>query len=204
LKIGLLALLLNISLTGTEMTLAIGSTNRVKVEALEEVIREYPDLAGSAVVSHAVPSEISEQPLSLEEMIRGAKNRAKNAFNASGTCKYAFGIESGLFEAPGTDSGYLEASICAIYDGSNHYIGLSCGFEVPQQILDLVLKKNMDLSQACLHSGVSSDPKLGSAGGLIGILTKSRIDRKKYTKQCIMTALIQVENAPLYTSIPQK
>jgi inosine/xanthosine triphosphatase len=180
------------------MTLAIGSTNRVKIEALEEVLKEYPDLAGATVISCVVPSEISEQPLSLEEIIRGAKNRAKNAFTASSGATYAFGIESGLFPAPGTQSGYLEASICAIYDGSCHYIGLSCGFEVPEQILNLVLQEKMDLSQACHHSGVTSDPKLGSGEGLIGILTKGRINRKAYTKQCIMTALVQLENSRFY------
>ena len=133
-------------------------------------------------------------------MIRGAKNRAKNAFAASDGCKYAFGIESGLFEAPGTQSGFLESSICAIYDGSNHYIGLSCGFEVPRPLLDLILREKMSLSEACYHAGISSNPNLGSNEGLIGILTKGRMDRKKYTKQCIMTALIQLENSRFYTT----
>lgn len=185
---------------GDGMTLALGSTNPIKIEALEEVIREYPDLSQATVVPYAVSSDVSEQPLSLEEMIRGAKNRAKKAFYANHRSTYGFGIESGLFEAPGAQSGFLEASICAIYDGSNHFIGLSCGFEVPPQILELVLQKKMDLSQACHHSGVTSDPKLGAGEGLIGLLTKGRIDRKKYTKQCITTALIQLENARFYTA----
>ncbi len=190
--------LLNCSYAGEGMTLALGSANPIKIEALEEVIREYPDLHQATVVPDAVSSDVSEQPLSLEETIRGAKNRAKKAFHANERASYGFGIESGLMAAPGTQSGFLEACICAIYDGSNHFIGLSCGFEVPRQILELVLQKKMDLNQACHHSGVTSDPKLGSGQGLIGILTKGRIDRKKYTKQCITTALIQLENARFY------
>ena len=179
-------------------SLAIGSTNQVKIEALREVILEYPILAESTIVPYAVSSDVSEQPLSLEEMIRGAKNRAEKAFLLSGLCAYSFGIESGLFKAPGAQSGFLEACICAIYDGSHHYIGISSGFEVPRQVLDLVLQNKLDLSQACHHAGISSNPALGSSEGLIGILTKGRIDRKKYTKQCIMTALIQLENSHLY------
>ena len=180
------------------MTVAIGSTNQIKIGALEEVIQEYPDFSGSLVIACEVPSEVSSQPLSLEETIRGAKNRARNAFVASG-CQYAFGVESGLFEAPGTQSGFLEACICAIYDGVDYYVGLSCGFEIPRQVLDLVLQQKMELSQACHSSGISADSKLGSGEGLIGILTKGRINRKKYTKQCIMTALIQLENSHFYT-----
>lgn len=190
--------LVNVSFAEEKMTLAIGSTNPIKIEALEEVIQEYPDLAGARVIACQVSSDISSQPLTLEETIRGAKNRARNAFQANAVCKYAFGIESGLFEAPGTQTGFLEACICAIYDGVDTYTGLSCGFEVPPQILDLILKQKIELSQACHDSGISPNHKLGSAEGLIGILTKGRIDRKKYTKQCIMTALIQLENSHFY------
>ncbi len=180
------------------MIIAVGSTNQIKVQAVEEVIAGYPDLAQAQVVSLAVPSAISDQPLSLEEVVRGAKNRAENAFAACKGCTYAFGIESGLCEAPGIKTGFLEACICCIYDGKHHMLGLSCGFEIPPAILERVLEEKMDLSQACYHSGITTNAKLGAAEGLIGILTKGRINRKEYTKQCVITALIQLENAPWY------
>jgi inosine/xanthosine triphosphatase len=180
------------------LIIAVGTTNVIKVQAVEEVIKNYPQLSAAKINPISVSSEISEQPLSLEEIIQGAKNRAKNAFLACRNCHYGFGIESGLFEAKGTQTGYLEACICCIFDGVHYYTGLSCGFEVPSFILSLVLDKNKDLSQACYEAGVTSNTKLGSAEGLIGILSKGRVDRKEYTKQCITTALIQLENASWY------
>lgn len=180
------------------MIIAVGSTNSVKVQAVEELLKEYPTLAAAEVISIAVPSEVADQPLSLEEIIRGAKNRAKNAFVACGTCDYSFGIESGLFEAAGSQTGFLEACICCIFTGADYYIGLSCGFEVPPKILEYVLDKKMDLAGACYHSGITTNPKLGAAEGLIGVLSKGRITRKEYTKQCVVTALLQLENAELY------
>lgn len=57
-----------------------------------------------------------------------------------------------LMEAYETSTGFLHISICCIYDGENSYIGLSTGFELPPQILELILDKKMDLSQACLHA----------------------------------------------------
>ena len=182
------------------MILSVGSTNPIKVQAVVEVIKDYPDLCSAKLIPTSVPSEISEQPLSMEEIIRGAKNRAKNAFAAVDACTYSFGIESGLFEAPGTQTGYLEACICCIFDGTNYHVGLSCGFEVPEQILKYVLNEKMDLSQACYHAGMTANANLGSAEGLIGILTKGRIARKEYTKMCVSTALIQLENAHLYAN----
>lgn len=180
------------------MIIAVGSTNKAKVHAVEEVIRDYPFLAKAKIATFSVPSGISDQPLSLKETIQGAKNRAENAFEACTPCNYSFGIESGLCEAPGTKTGYLHLCACCIYNGSDHHVGFSTGFEVPALLLDLIFQQKMDLSQACLHSGISANAKLGSEEGLIGILTKGRIDRKQYSKESIITALIQLENAHLY------
>ena len=179
------------------MIIGIGSTNIVKVEAVEEIIRGYPLLADATCVAVSAPSGVDDQPMSLEETIRGAKNRAKNAFVA---CDYSFGIESGLFEAPGSATGYLEACVCAIFDGTNYHLGLSCGFEVPPALLSLILKEKMTLGDACYQSGISTNTNLGSAEGLIGILSKNRINRKIYTQQAVMTALIQLENADWYVT----
>ena len=116
------------------MIIAIGSTNTVKVQAVEELIKDYPQLSSARIYSFSVSSDISEQPLSLDEIILGAKNRARNAYERCEGCHYSFGIESGLFQANGTQTGFLEACICCIHDGSNNYIGLSCGFEIPPPI----------------------------------------------------------------------
>ncbi len=184
------------------MLVAVGSINPVKVCAVKDVICDYSLLSLAQVTGFSVPSEVSEQPLSLEETITGAKNRAKNAFYVSGSSIYSFGIESGLMQAPGTQTGYFEATVCAIYDGENYGSGLSLGFEVPPQILDLVLKDKIDLGKACYRFGITRNTKLGSQEGLIGILTKNRVDRKAYTRQSIVTALIQLENPNLYKIQP--
>jgi inosine/xanthosine triphosphatase len=178
--------------------IAVGSKNIIKVQAVEEVVKEYPLLAGYSIHAFDVTSGVSNQPLSLEETTLGAKNRAKHAFGACPSCRYGFGIESGLFQVNGTETGFLEACICCIYDGTSHFVGMSCGFEVPKPILNFILEKKMDLAQACFHSGITSNPNLGSAEGLIGILSKGRVNRKEYTRQCIVTALMQVEHSHWY------
>ena len=81
----------------------------------------------------------------------------------------------------------------------NYYTGLSTGFELPPQILRLVLDQKMDLSQVCLQSGISHNTSIGSTEGLIGVLTKGKVDRKEYSKQCVVTAVLQLENSQWYT-----
>lgn len=179
------------------MKIAVGSTNEAKVLAVKEVLMDSARFAKCEVIQFEVSSDVSDQPISLQETIQGAETRAKHAFNLC-DCIYSFGIESGLMEASGTSSGYLHVSVCCIYDGVNTYTGLSTGFEIPQKLLELILNKKMDLTQACLHSGLSSNTKIGSTEGLVGVLTKGKVDRKEYSKQCVSSAMIQLENKEWY------
>lgn len=178
--------------------LAVGSTNPIKIQAVKEVIKNYYMLESATVQSFSVESDVSKQPMTLEETIRGAKNRAKSAFAACPDCTYGIGIESGFFEAPGTQTGYLETCVCCIFDGNHFHIGLGCCCEIPSELIELIIKNKMDLSEACNHTGLTANPNIGSAEGLLGILTKGRIKRKENTKYCVMMALIQVEQAHLY------
>ena len=41
---------------------------------------------------------------------------------------------------------------------------------MPPRILELMLTQGMDMAQASLASGISTDPKLGEGEGLIGAL----------------------------------
>ncbi|MBA3722411.1 MAG: inosine/xanthosine triphosphatase [Parachlamydiaceae bacterium] len=183
---------------GLGLIVAIGSTNKIKIQALEEILKNYPTFGNAKVISLQVPSEISDQPLSLNETVTGAKNRAKNVFEKCNGCQYGIGIESGLMMVSGAKTGFMEAAICCIYDGQEFFLGQSCAFELPKQIVNLVINEKLDLGQACYKSGFTSNQSLGTSEGAIGLLTNGRITRKDYTKQAITTALIQIENAHLY------
>jgi inosine/xanthosine triphosphatase len=182
------------------LILAVGSTTPPKVEAVKEIAKDYPVLGSAQVVPIAVKSGVADQPLSLEETILGAKNRAQQAFQKCEGCHLSFGIESGLMQAPGTQTGYLNVSVCSIYDGKNHHIGLSTGFEVPSPILKLVLEQNIDLNKACYQAGITDKAEVGAEEGLIGILTNGRVTRQQYSRECIARALIQLEHANWFAS----
>ena len=171
------------------MIINIGSCNPVKVEALKEILFDYPHLKDALVNPLNVPSEISDQPQSLEETIQGALNRARNAYQG---CTYSFGIESGLMKVPLKDS-IMDVCVCVIFDGGDHYVGLSSAWEVPKQILQLMFTEGLNMSQAAHKIGVTTNPNVGSAEGLIGIVTKGRLTRKDYTKEAIRAALIHID-----------
>ncbi len=175
----------------------LGSENMVKKEALEEVIKDYDFLANATVGTRKVRSLVSSQPLNLKEIIYGATNRAKQAYE---NCDYSFGIESGFMQLPYAlfvKTGYMELTVCAAYDGRSISLGFSQSFECPQKVIDEILK-GRDLEEACIATGLTANSRIGEAEGILGILTKGRVTRKDYTKQAIRMALIQLENPNLY------
>jgi len=179
--------------------LAIGTKNKAKIQALKESIEGLNLFHEYEIVSLSVPSGVADQPISMQATIQGAKNRAYHAFIASSIQpKYSFGVESGLVEAPGSQSGFLNICVCCIYDGAQFYTGCSTGFEVPPKTLQKVIEEKLDLSEACIASGISSNQNIGQEEGLIGILSRGKVNRMEYTKESINTALLQVVNYTLY------
>lgn len=169
----------------------VGSTNRVKTEAVEELFKEW-DVTIIQLIGLSTNSGVRDQPLSLEETLQGAKNRAEIAYQSlQDENGLGVGIESGLMPAPGSSTGYLEATVCCFYDGKQLATGLSCGFEVPAHVLKLVLDEGMDLGQACYAREIGGEAGLGSREGLVGLVTNGRIPRKAYTKQAVAMALGQ-------------
>jgi inosine/xanthosine triphosphatase len=178
-----------------EMKINIGSKNKNKIDALKEILKEYPDFLNAEVIFRDVDSGVSRQPKSLDETINGAINRAKNAFDE---CSYSFGLESGLMAVPKTKTGYIDVTTCVIFDGENFHLGMSSAFEYPIKVTKYVLENNENISDAFNKLGLTESNNLGSEQGAIGILTKNRLDRKGYTKEAIRTALVHLENKELY------
>jgi len=177
------------------MKINIASKNPVKVEAVKEIIKSYDFLKGAEAEGLKVNSGVSKQPKSLEETIQGAINRARLAFN---NCTYSFSIESGLMSVPQTKTGSMDFCVCAIYDGKQFHLGMSCAFEFPVKVTKMIHDLGIDANEAFYRCGLTPDKKIGYSEGVIGMLTKGRITRKEHVKQAIQMALIHLENSHLY------
>jgi inosine/xanthosine triphosphatase len=173
------------------MKIHIGSKNQVKVEALQEMLQDYPHLKHAKVTASDISSGVGDQPKSLEETVSGAMNRAKQAQEGY---TYGFGIESGLMAVPNTKLGFMDVCVCAIYDGKEFHLGLSSAWEAPKKVMHHMLNGGLDMNQAAFKAGLTDNPKVGAAEGLVGIMTKGRLTRKAYTKEAIRTELIHLEN----------
>ncbi|MDD4610795.1 MAG: DUF84 family protein, partial [Patescibacteria group bacterium] len=126
----------------------------------------------------------------VEETIDGGMNRARAALS---DCDYSIGLESGLMAVPKTETGFMDFCVCAMFDGNEFHLGLSSAWETPKKIADHMLIDGLNMTDAAFKAGYTDNPQIGSAEGLIGIVTKGRLTRKDYTKQAIITALIHLE-----------
>lgn len=171
------------------MKIVVASKNPTKVDAVKELILDYPHLKNAVINGNEVETGVSDQPKSLDETVQGAMNRAKNVFN---NCDYSFGIESGLMAVPNTKTGFMDVCVCAIFDGKQIHLGLSSAWEAPEIVVQHI-QNGMNMNDAALKAGLTQNPNVGSAQGLVGIVTKGRLNRKEYTKQAVLTALIHLE-----------
>ena len=169
----------------------VGSKNKAKVEAVAEILRDYGHLKDAAVEGIDVSSDVSAQPKSLEETIRGARNRAKNAFYA---CDFSVGIESGLMEVPYSKSGYMDICAAVIYDGNEYHLGLSSGWEFKDQsIMKTIVEGGKEMTDVLVDRGMFVDPNEKTEGGAIGLVTRGRLPRKDFTMQALRSALIHID-----------
>ena len=178
------------------MKIIVGSKNPAKLDAVREIIAHYPILHGAEIDGVAAASGVSEQPITQEETVLGAMNRARAAWNEG--VRYSIGLESGLTPVPYTKSGYMDFTACAIFDGETIHLGFSAAFEYPVAFTKRIFENGEDVNSASKALGFTSDPKIGYAEGMVGILTKNRLNRKSQAGQAVTMALIHLENPEWY------
>ncbi|MBI4268210.1 inosine/xanthosine triphosphatase [Candidatus Uhrbacteria bacterium] len=177
------------------MKVHIGSKSPTKISAIENTIKAYAFFDDASLESFNVDSEVSHQPMTLEETIAGAKNRAMNCFEGA---DMSFGIESGLMSVPETKTGYMNVTACVIYDGKKCHLGIASCFEYPKEATRLSVEQNLEMSHAFKEAGLTTNEKIGYAEGGIGFLTKGRLVAADYYAQAVMMAIIHLENQELF------
>ena len=197
------------------MYVSIGTRSQPKIAAVCSAFSRYPELCfreGDVLQFVILPaaqrgeakgssmdrvSKISCNPLTLEETITGAQNRAYEAYQHSvkqyGACDYGVGIEGGVFPVSAASSGYLDTSICAIYDGKQYAIGGSPLFEYP----DAVMKRILNGEEAGLIADFFGSAAKGRPG-VIGPLTDYRIHRDEFDQYAVLMALTRIVSKQLY------
>jgi len=172
--------------------IVVASTNPVKIQAaLAGFQRLFPD-EGFMVQGRAVPSGVSDQPMTDAETLHGALNRAANAQTAEPAADFWVGIEGGCEVLEGELACFAWAVVRSKELVGKGRTGL---FFLPEAVARLV-RQGVELGHA--DDLVFNRSNSKQQNGAIGLLTGDVIDRLAYYEHAMVMALVPFRNKELY------
>jgi len=127
------------------MKIAIWTTRKAKVEGIKEGINKCPYFKNVEVeyILEKVPSDISDMPLSLEEIMQGSKNRARNLKKKWIEANFYIWIEGWTYILQ--DKAYLLGIVYIENKEGEGHFGFSPAIEVPEKIRKMLYEKWKEL-----------------------------------------------------------
>lgn len=174
------------------MKVAVGSKNRVKIEATKKAFESvFPDEKWE-IEGIDVKSEVSDQPMSDTESVTGAKNRARKALKAL-TADFGVGLEGGLHEVEGEwfDSGW----IVIVNTKGEEGIGSTIRMSLPKKIMQHI-HKGIELGLACDIVFATKDSKQST--GHFGLMTNNAVTRESCYRDGVVAALARFVHEELF------
>lgn len=173
------------------MIIAVGSTNPTKIRPVKAVFSKH--FKNIAVKGINVDSGVDDQPMTDEDMYKGALNRAKGALKKVNNASYGVGIEGGLHKY---SYGWFERSLIVIINKKGDIgIGSSGGLALPHRIVKRI-REGINLEEAV--DEVFGTKKIGEGIGMFGMFTNGIVTRAEGVKHGVAFALARFLHADLY------
>lgn len=171
---------------------AVGSKNPVKIEAVRIAFEKVWPNEEWLVEGIEAQSEVSSQPMSDEETIKGAKNRAQKALKEL-KADFGVGLEGGLHKI---GEHWFDTGWMSIVDkNGKEGIGSTIRAHTPQKMMDLV-HKGVELGDACDIIFKRKNTK--HAEGQFGLMTNKHITRTSGYVDGVVIALAAFINPKLF------
>ena len=171
------------------MKIAVGSKNPVKINATRQAFKKvFPDKS-LRVESVDAKSGVSIQPMSDEECIRGAENRARLALKLTGA-DFGVGIEGGLNRLGEI---WFDCGWIVVLDKKGKIgIGSSIKMRTPDKMVAMVIKKKVELG--VVNDILFKRKNSKQAEGHFGLMTKGAITRTHGYRDGVISALTRFIN----------
>lgn len=151
------------------MRVAVGSKNPAKISAVKEAFKEYK----YEIISVDAESGVSEQPMSDEETIKGAVNRAIQAADR-GEAEIGIGLEGGVQQTP---FGLMLCNWGALTaKGMEPIIAGGARIPLPDEIAEKLL---MGAELGPVMDEYAKKQNVRKNEGAVGIFTNGQINRSE-------------------------
>ncbi|MEM2009737.1 MAG: inosine/xanthosine triphosphatase [Thermosphaera sp.] len=173
------------------ITLCIGSSNPVKIRGVREAFEKFFPI--DMVRYKRVTTSVRIQPMNLDEIVRGARERALGVMDPS--CDYGVGVEAGFYIYEGEPFD-VEASYIIDKDG-HCSLGFSPSFPVPKKVYEWIVEgRYVELEEAV--EAITGINKIGEREGFIGFLSRGKLERYVLSYTATIMALVKLLNRELY------
>ena len=202
-------------------TIAIGSKRGPKINAVKKALEVlspfFPPATEFALVGFEVASGVSHTPLSHEELMRGARQRAESlveiARKNGSEWHYFVGLEGGLevihetasplstesHLAQGSRRRVFLESWAYVADGARGHYGRSGGIELPEPLVREVLENGTELAVAI--DRFAGRVGIRDAQGAWGVLSGDLITREEAFRVAVIAAFAPFYNAKMYRAV---
>src|SRR5215467_424444 len=188
-----------------KLMVAVGSTRKPKLGAVRDAISSIGSLlapdAEIEVVGAEVESGVRHTPLSRQELMQGARQRAeavaKLAAQNREPWNFFVGLEGGfdVIQESGARRVFLE-SWAFVTDGVSGFFGRSGGIEVPEVVAEEVVDRGVELSVAI--DRFAGEVGIRDAQGAWGVLSGNLITRQDSFRVAVVVAFAPFYNTKMY------
>lgn len=187
------------------LKIALGSTRAAKVDAVHKVIHRLAEIDArwrdTEMITLAVETDAPAMPLSDEELLLGARLRARAMQQAltdqHQSADFFIGLEGGFhsIELNGKSHTFLRGWAYAT-DGQREGFGVSPSILVPDAIVKLVVDGKRELGEVI--DLVAGEADVRSRQGAWGVLSRDLFTRSMSFETALIAALAPFYNARLY------
>ena|ERR1039458_1470320 len=182
------------------MKILIASIRAPKVNGVQRAFRKLSHISSFHNLVFEplqIESGVQATPLSIDELMTGARQRAETAFASAGSKSseiiLSVGVEGGLYVSQ--KHAFLQSWAC-VYDGERFSFGSSGSIEIPQALSDAVIRDGTDLGKVIDIFAEQNDVR--SNQGTWGILTGDLITREDSFELATLNALAPFFNKKMY------
>jgi inosine/xanthosine triphosphatase len=195
-----------------KLLIAVGSTRKPKIEAVRDALTAFGSSLENyfefEIVSVEVPSGVRHTPLSREDMMTGARQRAealvRMAREKNARWDYFVGMEGGLdVIRDGAERLVFLESWAFVTNGEGRgAFGRSGAVAVPDALAMRVVDDGVELSEAI--DAFAGGRGIRDAQGAWGVLTRNMITRRDAFRVAVISAFTPFFNREIFSGAERK
>lgn len=174
------------------MLVVVGSTSKVKIEATRCAFENFFD--DVEVKGVDVPSGVKPFPLSDEEALKGALNRAMQSPEVEPEADYYVGIEGGLNQI---GEWIVVKQLAVVVKEGRVGLGVSPGYVCPDELYRLIVNASDAVGRRAIDE-YFNEAEILSGQGPIGVLTGGRMSRTHASTEAVVCALTRFVSPQYY------